>query len=58
MAEAILAYEEKRYEQAQFYIKNGKYRAAEVYLDLIKTRYPDSAWAKKALQSLEELRKR
>lgn len=49
---------QKRYDQAQFYIKNGKYRAAEVYLELIKARYPDSSWAQNAAAALEELRKR
>lgn len=48
----------KRYEQALFYIKNRHYRAAEVYLELIRDRYPESAWAEKAKSRLEELRRR
>jgi len=48
----------KRYEQAVFYAKNGHFRAAEVYLELIKERYADSPWAEKAKQELENLRKR
>lgn len=49
---------EKRFEQARFYQINGKYRAAEVYYEIVKTRYPDSSWAKKAEEALQELRKR
>ncbi|MCY3020613.1 MAG: tetratricopeptide repeat protein [Planctomycetota bacterium] len=48
----------KRYEQAQFYIKNAHFRAAEVYFELIKERYPDSPWAEKAKRELEQLRRR
>jgi len=49
---------QKRYDQALFYVKNGHFRAAEVYLELIKTRYPESPWAKKAESLLFEIRKR
>jgi len=49
---------EKRYDQARFYQVNAKYRAAEVYYELVKNRYPDSPWAKKAEEALQELRKR
>ncbi|MCW8129527.1 MAG: tetratricopeptide repeat protein [Planctomycetota bacterium] len=49
---------EKRFEQARFYQVNGKYRAAEVYYEIVKTRYPDSPFAKKADEALQELRKR
>jgi outer membrane protein assembly factor BamD (BamD/ComL family) len=48
----------KRYEQAQFYMKNAKYRAAEVYFELVKTRYPSSEWAKKSADELIKLRQR
>jgi outer membrane protein assembly factor BamD (BamD/ComL family) len=48
----------KRYEQAQFYIKNNRFRAAEVYFELIKDRYPTSVWAEKAEAELTKLRQR
>ncbi|MFH0938858.1 MAG: tetratricopeptide repeat protein [Planctomycetota bacterium] len=48
----------KRYEQALFYIKNRHFRAAEVYLELIKDRYPNSLWAEKSKVELEAIRKR
>ena len=48
----------KRFEQAHFYIKNNHFRAAEVYFELIKERYPQSIWAEKAATELEKLRKR
>jgi outer membrane protein assembly factor BamD len=49
---------EKRYDQAQFYAKNGHYRAAEVYYELIRTRYPETPWAKKAEEALNLMRRR
>lgn len=48
----------KRYDQAQFYMKNNKYRAAEVYFELIKARYPDSEWGKKSAEELAKLKQR
>ncbi|HYG73763.1 MAG TPA: tetratricopeptide repeat protein [Planctomycetota bacterium] len=48
----------KRYEQALFYMKNNRFRAAEVYFELIKARYPQSTWAEKAAAELEKLRRR
>ncbi|MGD0091883.1 MAG: tetratricopeptide repeat protein, partial [Planctomycetota bacterium] len=48
----------KRYEQALFYEKNGHFRAAEVYLELVKERFPDSVWAEKAKVALERLKRR
>lgn len=48
----------KRYDQAQFYMKNGKYRAAEVYFELIKVRFPESEWAKKSIEELAKLKQR
>ena len=48
----------KRYEQGVFYAKNGHYRAAEVYLELVKERYPESPWAGKAAEELVTVRKR
>lgn len=48
----------KRYEQALFYEKNLHFRAAEVYLELVKERYPDSEWAQKAKVELEKIRRR
>jgi len=48
----------KRYEQALFYEKNLHFRAAEVYLELVKERYPDSEWAEKAKAELDKLRRR
>jgi len=48
----------KRYDQAQFYIKNGKFRAAEVYFELIKARFPESEWAKKSIEELAKLKQR
>ena len=48
----------KRYEQALFYEKNLHFRAAEVYLELVKERYPETPWAEKAKTELERLRKR
>lgn len=49
---------EKRYDQAIFYQKNGHYRAAEVYFELIKQRYPKSPWAEKSIKALEQMKKR
>jgi outer membrane protein assembly factor BamD (BamD/ComL family) len=49
---------EKRFDQAQFYVKNGHYRAAEVYYELIKARYPETTWAKKADEALLQMRSR
>jgi TolA-binding protein len=49
---------QKRYEQAQFYAKNGRYRAAEVYYELVKLRYPKSKWAKEAEKALKKMRQR
>jgi TolA-binding protein len=48
----------KRFEQALFYAKNNHFRAAEVYLELVKERYPDSPYAEKAKAELERLRRR
>jgi TolA-binding protein len=48
----------KRFEQAQFYIKNNHFRAAEVYYELIRDRYPQSEWAEKAKTELQKLRQR
>lgn len=48
----------KRYEQALFYAKNGRYRAAEVYLELVKDRFPATEWAQKAKAELEKLKRR
>jgi tetratricopeptide (TPR) repeat protein len=48
----------KRYEQALFYEKNSHFRAAEVYLELVKERFPETQWADKAKVELEKLRKR
>ncbi|HYF51934.1 MAG TPA: tetratricopeptide repeat protein [Planctomycetota bacterium] len=48
----------KRYEQAHFYLKNARYRAAEVYFELVKERYPDSVWAEKAKADLDKMRQR
>lgn len=49
---------EKRFEQARFYAINGHYRAAEVYYELIKSRYPETPWAKKAEEELLKVRQR
>jgi tetratricopeptide (TPR) repeat protein len=49
---------QKRFEQAAFYAKNGHYRAAEVYYELIKARYPETPWATKSEEALLEMRKR
>jgi len=48
----------KRYDQALFYEKNTHFRAAEVYLELIIERYPDTEWTEKAKAELQRLRKR
>jgi TolA-binding protein len=48
----------KRYDQALFYIKNNHFRAAEVYFELIKDKFPGSTWAEKSKTELEKLRKR
>jgi len=48
----------KRYEQAIFYEKNGHFRAAEVYFELVRERYPNSEWAEKARIEVEKLRRR
>jgi TolA-binding protein len=48
----------KRYEQALFYLKNQHFRAAEVYFELVKARWPDSAWSDKAKIELEKLKRR
>ncbi len=48
----------KRFDQAAFYAKNGHYRAAEVYYELIKERYPESEWSKKAEEALKKMRRR
>jgi TolA-binding protein len=48
----------KRYDQALFYMKNQHFRAAEVYFELIKEKFPGSPWAEKAAAELEKLRKR
>ena len=49
---------QKRFEQAVFYAKNGHFRAAEVYYELVKTHFPESPWAKKADVALTQLRSR
>jgi tetratricopeptide (TPR) repeat protein len=48
----------KRFEQALFYEKNAHFHAAEVYLELVKERFPETPWADKAKAELEKLRKR
>lgn len=48
----------KRYEQALFYAKNGHFRAAEVYLELVRGTFPDTEWAEKAKTELEKLKQR
>jgi tetratricopeptide (TPR) repeat protein len=48
---------EKRFDQGMFYKKNNKYRAAEVYFELIKERYSKTKWAAKARAELEDMRK-
>jgi len=48
----------KRFEQALFYQKNLHFRAAEVYFELVKERYPGSIWSDKAKTELEKLRRR
>lgn len=48
----------KRFEQAQFYAKNNHFRAAEVYYELIKLRYPKSKWAKESEKALLKMRQR
>ena len=48
----------KRYEQALFYEKNAHFHAAEVYLELVRDRFPDTPWAEKAKAELEKIRKR
>jgi len=48
----------KRFEQAHFYLKNARFRAAEVYFELIKVRFPQSTWAEKSTLELEKLRRR
>lgn len=49
---------EKRFEQAQFYQTNRRFRAAEVYYELIVKRYPDSPWSAKASEELQKMRQR
>jgi outer membrane protein assembly factor BamD (BamD/ComL family) len=49
---------QKRFEQARFYAVNKHYRAAEVYYELIKERYAETPWAKKAEEELLKLRQR
>lgn len=49
---------QKRFDQAMFYKVNNKYRAAEVYFELIKERYAKTAWAAKAKAELEDMRKK
>jgi outer membrane protein assembly factor BamD (BamD/ComL family) len=49
---------QKRFEQARFYVINGHYRAAEVYYELIKSRYSETPWAKKAEEELLKVRQR
>lgn len=49
---------QKRFEQARFYAINGHYRAAEVYYELIKSRYSETPWAKKAEEELLKVRQR
>ena len=48
----------KRFEQALFYAKNAHFHAAEVYLELVRDRFPDTVWAEKAKAELEKIRKR
>jgi TolA-binding protein len=59
-AERILAERQakKKYDQAVFYEGNGKWRAAEVCLEFLIARYPDTKWAEMARERLEVLRKR
>ncbi|HLX64915.1 MAG TPA: tetratricopeptide repeat protein [Planctomycetota bacterium] len=49
---------QKRFEQGMFYKINGHYRAAEVYFELVKERFPKTKSAPKAKQELDEMRKR
>jgi TolA-binding protein len=48
----------KRFDQAHFYLNNNRFRAAEVYFELILERYPASEWAAKAKVDLEKMRQR
>lgn len=43
---------------AQFYAKQKNYKAAKVYYNTIINEYEDTAWAKKALEKLQELGKK
>ena len=52
------AWRKKRYDQAIFYKINGKYRAAEVYFELIIERYPKSKLVAKAKHELEDMKRR
>jgi tetratricopeptide (TPR) repeat protein len=47
---------QRRYEMAQFYIKNGHKRGAEIYLESIRENNPSSPWAKKAEEQLKWLK--
>lgn len=49
---------EKRFAQAKFYQINNHYRAAEVYYEVIKEKYPKTKYAPMARKELEEMRKR
>ena len=49
---------QKRFAQAVFYAKNGKYRAAEIYFERLKKLYPKSKWSEKAEKALKEMRQR
>lgn len=49
---------EKRYGQAVFYKINKHYRAAEVYFEVVITKYSKTKYAKKAKDELDDMRKR
>lgn len=48
---------EKDLRIADFYRRTSKFGSAHFYYDLVRRRYPDTEYAKKAAQGLEELRK-
>ncbi len=49
---------EKRFEQAMFYKINRHYRAAEVYFEVIKEKYPKTKYGPKAKAELDDMKKR
>jgi outer membrane protein assembly factor BamD len=48
---------ENSYLIAQFYVKQKNFKAAKVYFNEIVNEYNDTAWAKKALEKIQELGK-